>query len=130
MLKTSQASEPSGAKPTAADIERRFQLKRWRSTGVWPLGAQVALTEGRSENPDSSWKQTQALLRRALFFHGATPSSPSWRWPRRHALPHGAPGADDSIPPAAGSATRAQGGNRRQSRFRSLPPRAAADRKS
>src|ERR1035441_8912788 len=65
-------------------------------------------------------------LKPALSFHGATPSSPSWRWPRRHALPHGAPGADDSIPPAAGSATRAQGGNRRQSRFRSLPPRAAA----
>ena len=29
MLNTSQASDPSGAKPTAADIERRFQLKWW-----------------------------------------------------------------------------------------------------
>jgi hypothetical protein len=32
-------------------MESLFQLKRWRSTGVWALGAQVALTEGRRLNP-------------------------------------------------------------------------------
>ena len=72
MLNTSQASEPSGANPTAADIDSRFQLKRWRSTGVLPFGAQVALTEGRRLNPLSSWKQIQAFLRRAFFLPWAS----------------------------------------------------------
>ncbi len=73
MLKTSHESERSGVKPPAADMESRFPLKRWRNTGVWRLGAEVALTEGRSENPLSSWKQIQALLRRAFFLPGASP---------------------------------------------------------
>src|ERR1035437_7001730 len=68
MLNTSQASDPSGAKPT--DMERRFQLKRWRSTGVWPFGAHVAPTEGRRLNPLSSWMQIHALRRRAFSLPG------------------------------------------------------------
>jgi hypothetical protein len=51
-------------------MESRFQLKRWVRTGVRPFGAQVALTEGRSENPDSSWKMIHALRRRAFFLRG------------------------------------------------------------
>ena len=61
-LHAREASLPSGRKHTAADIDRRFQLKWWVRTGVLPFGAQVALTEGRRLNPLSSWKQIQALL--------------------------------------------------------------------
>jgi hypothetical protein len=43
-------------------------LKWCLSTGVFPFGAQVDLTEGRSENPASSWKQIQAFRRRAFFY--------------------------------------------------------------
>ena len=67
MPNTREASVPSGRKHTAADIDRRFQLKWWVRTGVWPFGAQVALTEGRRLNPLSSWKQIQALLAWAFF---------------------------------------------------------------
>ena len=64
---------PLGRKQTAADIERRFQLFRWWCrTGVWPLGAQVDLTEGRRLNPLSSWKTIQAFLARAFFLPGAS----------------------------------------------------------
>ena len=35
-----------------------------------PFGAHVALTEGRRLNPLSSWKQIQALRRRAFFYPG------------------------------------------------------------
>jgi hypothetical protein len=62
----------------AADIDSRVQLKWWCSTGVWPLGAQVDLTEGRRLNPDSSWKTIQAPRRLALFLCGATPVPPKW----------------------------------------------------
>src|ERR1035438_3161248 len=65
------ASLASGETRTAADIDRRFQLLRWwRSTGVWPLGAQVACTTGRRLNPLSSWKTIQAPLARAFFYPG------------------------------------------------------------
>jgi hypothetical protein len=37
------------------------------STGVWPLGAQVARTEGSSDTPDSSSNTISAFWRRALF---------------------------------------------------------------
>jgi hypothetical protein len=40
------------------------------STGVWPFGAQVALTEGRRLNPLSSWKTIQAFLALAFFYLG------------------------------------------------------------
>ena len=52
-------------------MDRRFQLLRWwRSTGVSPLGAQVARTTGRRLNPLSSWKTIQAPLARAFFYLG------------------------------------------------------------
>src|SRR5207244_13291254 len=35
-------------------MDSRFQAKRWWSTGVWPLGAQVARTDGSKETPESS----------------------------------------------------------------------------
>src|SRR5450759_1892298 len=60
-----------GGKAHGRRHREALPVEAMRSTGVWPLGAQVALTEGRSENPDSSWKQTQALLRRAFFLPGA-----------------------------------------------------------
>jgi hypothetical protein len=41
-------------------MEARFQWPRWRRIGVWPLGAQVRRTGGRSDTPDSSRKQSQA----------------------------------------------------------------------
>jgi len=63
---TREASVPSGRKHRAADIDRRFQLKRWQRTGVCPLGAQVDLTEGRRLNPLSSWKTIHASLARAF----------------------------------------------------------------
>ena len=73
MPKMSVASVPSGRKATAADIDSRFQLLRWwRRTGVSPLGAQVALTEGRRLNPLSSSKTIQAFLARAFFLPGAS----------------------------------------------------------
>ena len=72
MPKTRDASVPSGRKHRAADMDRRFQLKRWQRTGVCPVGAQVALTEGRRLNPLSSWKTIQAFLARAFFLTGAS----------------------------------------------------------
>ena len=72
MPKTSDASLPSGRKHSAADMDRRFQLKWWVRTGVCPLGAQVDLTEGRRLNPLSSWKTIQAFLALAFFLHGAS----------------------------------------------------------
>jgi|GEM_PF-4653136 len=47
-------------------MDARFQLNRWRITGVWPTGAQVRRTTGSSETPDSSQKTTAARRRRAL----------------------------------------------------------------
>src|SRR5215213_2349696 len=47
-------------------MEARFHLNRWRITGVWPTGAQVRRTTGRSETPDSSQNTTTARRRRAL----------------------------------------------------------------
>ena len=41
-----------------------------------PFGAQVALTEGRSEKPDSSWKMIHARRRRAFYYHGPTVPGP------------------------------------------------------
>jgi hypothetical protein len=52
---------------SAAAIEARFQLNGWRSTGVWPRGAQVRRTTGVSESPDSSQKTMIALRRAAPF---------------------------------------------------------------
>ena len=72
MPKTREAPLPSGRKHTAADIDRRFQLKWCVRTGVWPLGAQVALTEGRRLNPLSSWKTIHASLARAFFLPWAS----------------------------------------------------------
>ena len=72
MPKTREASLPSGRKHTAADIDRRFQLKWWVRTGVWPFGAQVDLTEGRRLNPLSSSKTIQAPLARAFFLPWAS----------------------------------------------------------
>ena len=72
MPNTKDAWLPSGEKHSAADMESRFQLKWWVSTGVWPLGAQVDLTEGRRLNPFSSWKQIQAPLARASFLPWAS----------------------------------------------------------
>jgi hypothetical protein len=72
MPKTRDASLASGRKHSAADIDRRFQLKWWVRTGVCPLGAQVALTEGRRLNPLSSWKTIQAFLARACFLPWAS----------------------------------------------------------
>ena len=72
MPNTREASLPSGRKHTAADIDRRFQLKWWWRTGVCPLGAQVDLTEGRRLNPLSSWKTIQAFLARAFFLTWAS----------------------------------------------------------
>lgn len=46
------------------------------STGVLPRGARVALTEGRSEKPDSSSKMIHARRRRAFFYHGPPVSGP------------------------------------------------------
>ena len=46
-------------------MDMRVQENRWVNTGVLPRGAQVALTAGRRENPDSSWKTIQAPRRRA-----------------------------------------------------------------
>ncbi len=46
---------------------QRFHPKRWRSTGVCPLGAQVARTDGNRETPDSSSNTISACWRRALF---------------------------------------------------------------
>jgi hypothetical protein len=43
------------------------QLKLYWMTGVWPRGAQVRSTVGRSETPDSSMK-TMVCPRRAAFF--------------------------------------------------------------
>ncbi len=63
---------PSSRKHSAADIDRRFQLKWWVRTGVCPLGAQVDLTEGRRLNPLSSWKTIQAFLARAFFLPWAS----------------------------------------------------------
>jgi hypothetical protein len=48
-------------------MDSRFQTNRWRNTGVWPLGAQVARTEGSSETPDSSSKTISAFWRFALL---------------------------------------------------------------
>jgi hypothetical protein len=53
-------------------MERRFQLKWWVRTGVFPFGAQVALTEGRRLNPLSSWKTIHALLALAFFLPWAS----------------------------------------------------------
>ena len=73
MAKTRVASEPSGLKHSAADIDRRFQWFMWcTSTGVWPFGAHVALTEGRRLNPLSSWKTIHAPLARAFFLPWAS----------------------------------------------------------
>src|SRR5487761_2011731 len=71
MPNTSAASVPSDRKRTAADIDSRFQLFRWwRRTGVFPLGAQVDLTERRRLNPLSSWKTIQASLALVFFYLG------------------------------------------------------------
>ena len=71
--KTKVASEPSGRTHKAADIDRRFQWFMWcTSTGVSPLGAHVALTEGKRLKPLSSWKTIQALLARAFFLPEAS----------------------------------------------------------
>src|SRR5438105_2860509 len=48
-------------------MDSRFQTNRWRNTGVCPLGAQVALTDGSSETPDSSSNTINAFWRLALF---------------------------------------------------------------
>src|SRR6266568_2556934 len=42
-------------------MDSRFQTKRWRSTGVCPLGAQVARTEGSNDTPVSSSKTINAF---------------------------------------------------------------------
>jgi hypothetical protein len=42
--------------------------KRWRITGVCPLGAQVERTDGSRLTPLSSAKTIQARRRRALFY--------------------------------------------------------------
>ena len=49
-----------------------FQPNRWRSTGVWPPGAQVARTAGSSDTPDSSSTMISACWRLALFLCAAT----------------------------------------------------------
>src|SRR5437870_10930036 len=49
-------------------MDSRFQTNRCRSTGVWPLGAQVARTDGSSDTPDSSSNTISAFWRRALFY--------------------------------------------------------------
>src|SRR6266568_2490623 len=48
-------------------MDSRFHAKWWCSTGVWPLGAQVARTGGSSETPDSSSNTISAFWRRPLF---------------------------------------------------------------
>jgi hypothetical protein len=48
-------------------MDSRFHTKRWRNTGVCPLGAQVARTEGSNDTPDSSSNTISAFWRRALF---------------------------------------------------------------
>src|SRR5512132_1658207 len=45
----------------------RFQLKWWRTTGVWPRGAQVLRLSGSSETPDSPQNASTALRRRAFL---------------------------------------------------------------
>jgi hypothetical protein len=47
-------------------------LNRCVSTGVWPLGAQVALTDGNKDTPDSSSNTISAFWQRALFLAAAT----------------------------------------------------------
>ena len=54
----------------APATDSRFQTNRWRSTGVRPLAAQVARTDGSSETPDSSSKTISACWRRAVFSRG------------------------------------------------------------
>jgi hypothetical protein len=46
-------------------MEARFQVTRWRSSGVVPRGDQVRRTGGISEMPDSSKKTSQAEFARA-----------------------------------------------------------------
>ena len=58
--------DASGASAIALDTESRWRWRRWVRTGGRPFGARVALTEGRSENPDSSWKMIHAPGRRAF----------------------------------------------------------------
>src|SRR5918995_3126748 len=48
-------------------MEARFQLNRWRMTGVTPRGAQVRRVTGSKETPDSSQNTMTALRRRAFF---------------------------------------------------------------
>ena len=55
------------ARATIRSIGPSNSLKRWRSTGVFPLGAHVARTDGSREKPDSSWNTIGACWRRALF---------------------------------------------------------------
>ena len=57
-------------------MDIRFQLKGVRMTGVCPLGAQVRRAGGVSEMPDSSWKTSHALRRRAFFYLGTAGGHP------------------------------------------------------
>jgi hypothetical protein len=55
-------------------MDSRFQTNRWRNTGVWPLGAYVARTEGSSDTPDSSSNTISAFWRLGLFLIAASAS--------------------------------------------------------
>jgi hypothetical protein len=57
---------PSGSYASAPASDSRFQLKRWRSTGV-PRGAQVARTDGSNDTPDSSSNTISAFWRLAVL---------------------------------------------------------------
>ena len=55
-------------------MDSRFHTNRWCSTGVCPLGAQVARTEGSNDTPVSSSKTINAFWRLALFSTAANAS--------------------------------------------------------
>lgn len=66
-LKKSRGRVPRGVQPMAPVTDRTRQLPVERMMGVLPLGAQVRLTVGRSENPDSSRKIRRDLVLSPFF---------------------------------------------------------------
>src|SRR5450759_1892301 len=70
MLKTNQASEPSGAKPTAADIERRFQLKRCAAPGSGPWGPRSLLPRGGVRTPIRPGSRPRPFCAGRFFYPG------------------------------------------------------------
>src|SRR5262249_36825016 len=118
--KTRCASVPSGsyARPPAND--NRFQLNRWCSTGVQPLGAHVARTDGSSETPDSSSNMIRAFGRCAVFLGVASVFSPTGGWlPRCFQLLDEPVAANSSSTHGGGCTRRGRGGTRHPSAARS-----------